>query len=559
MSYDYTAKGAADFAANSKDERLFHNTLDHGRLYREGWHAARRAAELEDRLSGFEHAGQTPVTKLYEETRGSETQREANGTSGQASEVGGGSAAPRPLFDETRRPDRAESSKPPYRVPLMSEIAARPKNGFKAVSTFSGCGGSSLGYKMAGFDLLWASEFIPAAQETYRANHPGTILDTRDIREVKPEDILAATGLARGEIDLFDGSPPCASFSTAGIREEGWGRVKKYSDTKQRTDDLFFEFARLVEGTQPKVFVAENVAGLTVGVAADQMLGEGQLDAFETQEDTILHTLMDCGYRVGFHVLNAADLGVPQSRRRVIFVGIRKDLAAALNLEPVWPRALPYRYTVRDAIPWITSLRVRKQFEAGVPREEQKIGALSERSTDEPAPTINAGGIGFGNLSQYEVEAETDITRFAIGREWDNLKPGEQSEKYFSLIKVHPDEPCPCVCASHGSGGIASITHPTEKRKFSIVELKRLCGFPDDFILTGTYQQQWERLGRAVPPVMMAAVAATIRDELLERIRAAAPAPVAPPAPVIPEPEPLPPPVAPTPVVVPAGQLELFA
>lgn len=120
--------------------------------------------------------------------------------------------------------ERRTVSKPPYRVPLMSEIADLPWNGFNAISTFSGCGGSSLGYKMAGFRVLWASEFIPAAQETYRANHPKTILDTRDIRQVKPEDILAAIGMKPGELDLFDGSPPCASFSTAGAREAGWGR-----------------------------------------------------------------------------------------------------------------------------------------------------------------------------------------------------------------------------------------------------------------------------------------------------------------------------------------------
>ena len=142
------------------------------------------------------------------------------------------------------------TDKPHYRVPFMSEISAIPWNGFNAVSSFSGCGGSSLGYKMAGFKVLWASEFIPAAQETYRANHPGTILDTRDIRQVQPEDILKAIGMQAGQIDLMDGSPPCASFSTAGKREEGWGKVKAYSDTKQRTDDLFFEFARLLRGVR---------------------------------------------------------------------------------------------------------------------------------------------------------------------------------------------------------------------------------------------------------------------------------------------------------------------
>lgn len=378
------------------------------------------------------------------------------------------------------------SAKPPYTVPLMSEIAALPHNGFDAISTFSGCGGSSLGYKMAGFRVLWASEFIPAAQETYRANHKGTLLDTRDIRQVTPEEILSAIGKRPGELDLMDGSPPCASFSTAGKREAGWGKVKKYSDTKQRTDDLFFEFTRLLTGVQPKVFVAENVAGLIKGTAKGYFL-------------EILAALKACGYRVKCKVLDAQWLGVPQSRQRTIFVGVREDL----GLDPVHPAPLPYRYTVRDALPWI--VRAVQDPRGKFPVQE---------ASDRPVFCIRAD-----SASHCFVEAEADISRYSTGREWERLKPGQQSDKYFNLVRVHPDKPVPTICSSHGSPGIASVTHPTEKRKFSIAELKRLCGFPDDFILTGSYTQQWERLGRAVPPVMMSHVAACIRDKVLDVVR----------------------------------------
>src|SRR5512139_3930873 len=101
----------------------------------------------------------------------------------------------------------------------MAEIVAVPDNGLRVISTFSGCGGSCLGYRMAGFRVAWASEFIPAAADVYRANHPETTLDTRDIREVQPAEILSEINLKAGELDLMDGSPPCASFSTAGKRE----------------------------------------------------------------------------------------------------------------------------------------------------------------------------------------------------------------------------------------------------------------------------------------------------------------------------------------------------
>ena len=377
------------------------------------------------------------------------------------------------------------TDKPPYRVPLMTEIAELPWNGFNAISTFSGCGGSSLGYKMAGYRVLYANEFIPAAQETYRANHKGTILDTRDIRKVQPRDILDAIGKKPGELDLMDGSPPCASFSTAGKREAGWGQVKKYSDTKQRTDDLFFEFTRLLTGIQPKVFVAENVSGLVKGTAKGYFL-------------EILAALKACGYRVKCKVLDAQWLGVPQSRQRTIFVGVRNDLAA----DPAHPLPLPYRYTVRDALPWIVKAV-----------QDPKGQFAIQEASDKPVFCIKAG-----SASHVYVEAESDISRYCTGREWDKLAPGEQSDRYFNLVKAHPDKPSPTICGSHGSGGIASVTHPIEKRKFAIAELKRLCGFPDDFVLTGSYAQQWERLGRAVPPVMMSHVAATVRDKILARL-----------------------------------------
>jgi DNA (cytosine-5)-methyltransferase 1 len=168
------------------------------------------------------------------------------------------------LEDDGQQEKRPMVAKPPYCVPSLAEIRSLPWNGYDVLSTFSGCGGSCLGFAMAGFRVLWASEFIPAAQETYRANHPGTLLDTRDIRTVQPAVILAAIGKQPGEIDVLEGSPPCASFSTAGQREAGWGKVRAYSDTRQRTDDLFFEFARILRGVQPKAFVAENVSGLAV-------------------------------------------------------------------------------------------------------------------------------------------------------------------------------------------------------------------------------------------------------------------------------------------------------
>lgn len=389
--------------------------------------------------------------------------------------------------------------KPAYRIPMMAEVAATPLNGFTHVSTFSGCGGSCLGFKMAGYQTRYAVEFIEEAARTYRANFPGVPVDQRDIRQITADDILNATGLKVGQLDCYEGSPPCASYSTAGKRAALWGKAKRYSDTVQRTDDLFEHFTRLLRGLQPKTFVAENVAGMTRGVAKGVFL-------------EVLAELKSCGYRVRAAVLDAQWLGVPQARQRLIFIGVRNDL----NIEPAHPKPLPYNYTIRDALPNIGRITAdRRTSTAGA-----GAGTIVSINADAPIPTITASGCGNDVYSDWTIEPECDITRFAIGREWDKMgRPGTQSSRYFQLTRPALDSACPTITAEGGNTGAAGVTHPTERRKFSIAELKALSSFPSDFILTGTYAQQWERIGRAVPPLLMSHVAAAVRDQVLSRVQ----------------------------------------
>lgn len=357
------------------------------------------------------------------------------------------------------------TDKPPYRVPLMSEIVALPWNGLKVASTFSGAGGSCTGYRMAGFKVVWANEFVPAAQASYKANAAADChLDCRDIKLVQPEDIFKATGLKQGELDLFDGSPPCQAFSTAGKREKGWGTAKKYEHgASQCNETLFSQYVRLLRGLMPKTFVAENVSGLVKGTAKGYFL-------------EILRDLKASGYRVTCKVLDAQWLGVPQMRQRTIFVGVREDL----ELDPVHPKPLKYRYSVRDAIPGIGELtgRISAQFKRGVVDQNR------------PMQSILAGD------PAYEV-----------------LPPSRKIGSY-GVSEVNPNQPCATVTISSPGNDLA-VPHGTDRRKFTIAELKRICAFPDDFILCGSYAQQWERLGNSVPPLMMKAIAETIRDKIL--------------------------------------------
>lgn len=400
-------------------------------------------------------------------------------------------------------------NKPEYRIPLISEIEQIPFNNYNIVSTFSGCGGSCLGFKLAGYRVLWANEFIRAAGDTYRANHPSVILEDKDIRRITGQTILDAIGLEQGQVDVLEGSPPCADFSTAGkrsggintVKERVYGKTKKYSSTTQPVDDLFYEFARILKELQSKVFVAENVKGLTTG-DAKLLLGSPQVDMFGRHEDTIYHTLVNCGYNVRYKVLNAKFYGVPQSRERLIFIGIRNDL----KLEPVYPIALDYIYCVADALPWIKSIVQENLFGQG------------DKITPAVEPSLTIKSAGYGGTVKYHVEANTSIEKYAIGAEWDKIEVGQRSEKYFNLVKPSLEKPCPTITQSCSNIGAASIVHPLEKRKFYVAELKRLSSFPDDFILTGNYQQQCERIGRAVPPLMMYHIAKTIKEQILDRL-----------------------------------------
>lgn len=364
------------------------------------------------------------------------------------------------------------SDKPPYRVPSMAEIAAVPPNGFKVISTFSGGGGSSLGFRMAGFKIAWASEFVAAAREVYEANAaPGTILDGRDIRSIDPLGVLKALRMKPGDVDVLEGSPPCSSFSMAGNREADWGASKKYSDTSQRTDDLFFEYVRFIRGMKPKVFVAENVSGLVKGTAKGIFL-------------QVLAAMKAEGYRVEAQLLDAQWLGVPQTRQRLIFVGVRNDL----DLDPVFPTPLPYRYSVRDALPWIKRQGDNGPFGKGQMRE-----ALL------PSPTIGAGpSSGNGLHSPAMVEVSIIGTSNAA-----HTRKGERKSI---------DAPSRPIMARRVNLELAA---ETETRRFTIDELKLICSFPADFELSGTYGQKWERLGRAVPPLMMRSIAEGIRDRVL--------------------------------------------
>lgn len=178
------------------------------------------------------------------------------------------------------------------------------------ISTFAGCGGSSLGYKWAGFKELLATDWEENSIQTLKVNFPDTLVIKRDIKDFTGKEIMELTGLKKGELDVLDGSPLCQGFSTAGKRE--------VSDPR---NSLFQEFCRLLIELKPKVFVMENVSGIFKG----KMLGNFKI---------IFKELEDSGYKVKAKLMNTKYYNVPQSRQRTIFIGVRNDIG---GVEPTFP------------------------------------------------------------------------------------------------------------------------------------------------------------------------------------------------------------------------------
>lgn len=231
--------------------------------------------------------------------------------------------------------------------PSVKEIN-RSKKKYKAFSFFSGMGGGSLGLKAAGFNVLYANEFIDIARETYAKNAPGTFVDGRDIRKIDPKELLKKFKLRPGELDMVEMSPPCKSFSAAQGRKQGrdLGKVINYSENvKQRVDDLFFEGCRMLKTLKPRTFIAENVKGL---------LASHNQHVYQQ----VYKALEDCGYVVKAAVISCEYLGVPQSRERLIFIGVRKDLKKV----PSFPPKLKKRVFVGDVLPHISRIKFCKRM-----------------------------------------------------------------------------------------------------------------------------------------------------------------------------------------------------
>jgi DNA (cytosine-5)-methyltransferase 1 len=185
------------------------------------------------------------------------------------------------------------------------------KNNYNVFGTFICGGGSTMGYKLAGFNHLGGVEIDPPIADIYKTNHYPKYLFNEDIRDFNNRTDLPTELYS---LDLLDGSPPCSTFSMAGSREKGWGKEKVFREgqTKQTLDDLVFVYCDTIIKLQPKIFLLENVKGIIQGNA-------------KLYAKQIVEKMTKAGYTVQVFCLNAASMGVPQKRERVFFIGHKKD------------------------------------------------------------------------------------------------------------------------------------------------------------------------------------------------------------------------------------------
>lgn len=240
------------------------------------------------------------------------------------------------------------------------------------VSFFAGAGGLDLGFEKAGFNVVWANEYDKEIWETYEKNHKNTILDRRSIVEINEDEVPECDGII--------GGPPCQSWSEAGA-------LRGINDKRGQ---LFYDFIRILEAKQPKFFLAENVSGML-------------LPRHEEALQHIKEMFKNAGYELSFQLLNASNYNVPQDRKRIFFIGIRKDLGFKFEFPTATFPKISLKITIEDlknnALPALEYNKTNGE-NCEVPNHEYMIGSYSTifmsrnrvRSWDEQSFTIQAGG-----------------------------------------------------------------------------------------------------------------------------------------------------------------------
>ena len=345
---------------------------------------------------------------------------------------------------------------------------------------FSGCGGLSLGFQQAGYNVVLGIDNDEAALKTFRFNHKGALGAAVDLFDADCMDHIDQLLHGR-RIDVIVAGPPCQGFSLTGPR--------KFDDPRNK---LYLRVFDAVQRLQPQAFVIENVRGMA-------SLYGGQV------KDEILKRFAGLGYNVFWRILCAADYGVPQLRRRLIFVGLRRDLG---EFEFPAPTLTPDQYVgCRDAI-------------GDLPSRADELGSESDVYTSEPQSDYqrlmrgNATVLHNHVATRHTDHVKNVIAQVPEGGNYRNLPVGVGDSRKFHVAwtRYHSTRPSNTVDTGH-----RNHFHYEHNRVPTIREFARLQSFPDDFVFIGTKTQQNRQVGNAVPPILGRVLAEAIASHLKEK------------------------------------------
>lgn len=331
---------------------------------------------------------------------------------------------------------------------------------YTAVDLFSGCGGSALGFKNAGFKILAAIDNDKPSAKTYRRNNPDTFFFEDDITNIKGKDILRKNGLKKGKLTAILACPPCQGFSSA-------RRISQRNDPR---NNLIFEFVRLTEEIRPEFIAMENVPGLSKG--------EGINLFYKAVEQ-----LRKIGYEMPVkEILDASDYGVPQRRKRLIILGTRLHGVEIKHPVPEFGKDRKKRKSVKEFIGNLKKIEAGETDPQDYLHKSRTVSELNLRR-------LKATPIDGGSWKDWPEELILECHK-------------KRSGHYDVYGRMRWEEPAPTLTGGCTNLSKGRFGHPEQNRAISLREAVRLQSFPDNYVFEGNIGEVSEQIGNSVPPLL---------------------------------------------------------
>jgi DNA (cytosine-5)-methyltransferase 1 len=356
------------------------------------------------------------------------------------------------------------------------------------IDLFCGAGGLSLGFKMAGFDVLLGTDHFEAAGRTFELSHPRASFLGGDIRSISDEDLKRASRLDRQKLDVLVGGPPCQGFSV-------YNHNRGIEDVRTT---LYKDYLRIVEKMNPTWVVIENVPGM-FSVDDGSVIG------------AIVSGLQVLGYSVDYRVIKMEDYGVPQLRRRVVFVANNRGLTVNWKEPTHGEGKLPF-VTVKDAIGDLPYDIQNEGCETHYLSDPNCSYQKYARQASQSALVSNHRSARLSNVNLERLKhipaggSWRDIPFDLLPKGMQRAKRSDHTKRYGRLTWDGLSSTILTKCDIHWGAFI----HPERDRPLSVREAARFQGFPDSVTFQGSLTQQYEQVGNAVPPIVGRAIAETI-------------------------------------------------